>query len=169
MTEEKISMRTTTKPGSVKRIVIVSDEKSRKDLIEWSYSYKHILSLHEIVTSAETAEILQGTLNKTIEPVEKIPGTSHRELAAIIRRGGADLVIFLSDTSATNIIESGAFKLHQLAIFHGIATVSGRTTAELLMPSLEIKDKAPSAILSVLNMIRHNVILMGGCRKWVAM
>lgn len=157
-------MSTATK-GAVKRIAILSDDKSRKDLIEWSYSNKSILRQHEVVAAADTAEILEGTLNKRLERVELVPGSFYRQVAALIRARQLDLIIFLTDANATSIIATGAHQLHELAIQHELPVVSGRATAELILPSLRIPEKSPSAYASVLNIIRQNVIMMGGFRR----
>jgi methylglyoxal synthase len=155
----------TATTGATKKIAIISDDKTRKDLIEWSYSNRSILCQHEIIAATDTAEILEGTLNKKLEPVELVPGSFYRQVAAMIREHQLDLIVLLTDTGATSIINTGVQQLHELAIQHGVAVVSGRATAELVMPSLKIHEKSPSAYANVLNMIRQNVIMMGGFRR----
>lgn len=164
-------MNNINKTRFVKRIAILSDDKTRKDLIEWSYSNKQILRQHELIAAKETAEILEGTLNTEVNKLDLVPGAFHSRLADMIRQGALDIIIVLGDTGSANILESSTQQLLQLAIDKGIATACGRATAELVTAALQRPEKSQSPYHKVVEMIRHNIHTMKHNRRrslWAA-
>src|SRR4051794_4935911 len=81
-----------------KNIAIVSFESKKTDLIEWSYFNKEFLLPHVILASGFAANILKGTLNKTISELEIGNMGGYRQLCNLINGGKIDALIIFGES-----------------------------------------------------------------------
>ena len=138
----------------IKRIAIVTDDSKRIELIEWSYFNREVLSQHQIIASGSTADLLQGTLNKSITAT--IPAAEgYREVAQMIENQEIDILISFGDPNKSESHQAGLIGLLISAISEDIIVATNLATANLVVNSLsntkskkrQIKNKAAAWVV----------------------
>lgn len=81
-----------------KTIAFIASENKKSELIEWSYFNRDLLVKHEIIAVGSAIQILEGTLNKTVNKLISGPLGGYKMMAEMIDEGKIDvLVLFTSD------------------------------------------------------------------------
>jgi len=119
----------------VKNVAIVSQDKRKNELIEWSFDNRHKLARHHVIALGETADVLEGTLNV---PVQKLmPGNmgGYEELGRMIADGKVDMIMFIWDSNKTFPYESDIEKLQCLAEEQNLVVATTTRTGEAVLSS----------------------------------
>jgi methylglyoxal synthase len=124
----------------IKNIAILAFETKKTDLIEWSYFNKEYLIPHNIVAIGFAANILEGTLNKTIDRIEPGNFGGCRQLCKLIVDNKIDAIIIFGE--AVEIFQSKDLKaVLETAVMHNILVAANRTTADFVIHSSLIKSE----------------------------
>src|ERR1700753_3346957 len=119
------------KMKKTKNIAVISFDSKKTDLIEWSYFNKEFLIPHTILASGFAANILEGTLNKTINVLEAANVGGHRQLCNLIEDGKIDALMVFGESN--DIFESKEMKgILEAAVEHNIIVALNRTTADFV-------------------------------------
>lgn len=128
------------KMKKIKNIAIIAFESKKTELIEWSYFNKEILLPHQLLALGFAANILEGTLNKTITKVEDIKLGGHRELCNLIKEGNLDTIIIFGNSE--EIFEGKDMNsLLKTAVDHNIIVATNKTTADFVLHSSLIQNE----------------------------
>ena len=130
----------------VKNVAIVSQDKRKNELIQWSFDSRHILARHHIIALGETADVLEGTLNI---PVQKlVPGNigGYEELGKMINDGNVDVIIFIWDTNKTLPYESDIKTLQRLAEEQNLVVATNSRTGEAVLSSSFLNDRLKNVV-----------------------
>jgi methylglyoxal synthase len=94
----------------------VAPVDKRKELIEWSYDNKEMLSGHELIATAFAAELLEGTVNKNVFklPAENIGG--YNQLAAMMQNNQVDVIFFFENPLRNSRYDNNLNKLLDIAL-----------------------------------------------------
>ena len=122
------------KMNKIKNIAITAFESKKTDLIEWSYFNRNYLFPHNITALGFAENILEGTLNKKIQPV-----SGYHELCALISNNKIDALIIFGE--AEKILESkDIHAVLQAAVEHNIVVTLNNTTADFILHSSLIDE-----------------------------
>lgn len=146
-------MNTTINRAKTIAFVVHPDKKA--ELIEWSYFNRDLLQQHEIIATGEAANILQGTLNKTVTTYLMGPYEGYTELNTLIDNGTIDAVIILWGTDETPLQRNGLRSVIHAALEADIIIANNKTTADFIITSplmSEEKEEETSAY----EMKKHN-------------
>jgi len=94
-------MKTDNSLTSAKRIAIVARADKRRKLIEWSYENKAMLAGHELIATAVTAGLLEGTIDKSVSTLLPEDMGGYHEMAAMIKDDKVDVIFFFENPMRT--------------------------------------------------------------------
>jgi methylglyoxal synthase len=122
------------KPVPVK-IVIISFNHKKKDLVEWAYKHKDLLTKQELTAAGTTGEVLEGTLNMEVHRIPSMLTGGHKQLAQMIKQHQIDMLLLFFDTKKSNRRERYIWELIHLAVNMDVIVACNRATADVLMNS----------------------------------
>jgi methylglyoxal synthase len=125
---------------NIKRIALVAYADTRKDLIEWSYANKNILKKHIIISTARTANILEGTLNTPVLNLSHGKSGGYQEIRMLIEDNKIDMLIFFGNPLNDESRDSWFDELVKVAIMKDIVVAYNQATIEMLLTSIAITD-----------------------------
>ncbi len=149
-------MMSTVNINNTKRIAFVVHEDKKSELIEWSYFNKDLLMQHEITAPGNAANILEGTLNKTIN---RLPGGTEdgfAPLGSLIAEGKIDIVIFFWNTNETQMQKNGIKTLLRTALANNVIVACNKITAAFILTSSLMNKEKPEATSSYSNLVEEN-------------
>ena len=139
LSETKVKiMSTEINNKEVKRIAIVASVDKRKELIEWSYDNKDMLSGHELIATAFAAELLEGTVNKNVFklPAENIGG--YNQLAAMMQNNQVDVIFFFENPLRNSRYDNNLNKLLDIALEMNIVIAGTQSKIDFMRPNAEL-------------------------------
>ncbi|SFQ29719.1 methylglyoxal synthase [Parafilimonas terrae] len=126
--------------NKIKHIAIIASPDNKTDLIEWSYFNKDALAKHEILASGNTANILEGTLNKKVNVSESGKPGEYSALRNLIEENKIDALIMFND--AEEIMHNRSlYGILETAIKNNIIIATNRTTADFVINSKLIDNE----------------------------
>lgn len=121
---------------TIKKIAIAANDDKNNDLIEWSYFNKALLKEHEIIAPEKEANILEGTINKTIHKLLNGTSGGYEQLGNMIRKGEVDILIFFWNPVETQLQNNYVKALLRMALSSNIIIANNRTTADFILHSV---------------------------------
>lgn len=135
----------TTNINTKKSIAFVVHADKKNDLIEWSYFNRHLLAGHEIIASGDAANILEGTLNKTVQTYITGPYNGYLELAEMITSGRVDALVLFGNAETAPLQANGLKTLIETALNANVIIALNTITADFILQSKLIdKKKQPN-------------------------
>ena len=119
----------------VKRIAIVAQDRSKNELIEWSFHNRHILSKHDIIAAGYAADVLEGTLNAPVQKLMEATLGGYQQMGNMIANKEVDMIIFLWDAKGAQAQESDMKTLFRLAEEQNIVIACNMPSAEVMLHS----------------------------------
>jgi len=126
----------------VKRIAIVADDARKNDLIEWSFHHREVLKRHQLIASAYTADVLEGTVNTAVHKLEAGNAGGYQQLADLISGGKVDAIIFLLQSRNSESFGNEMKSLLHVAEEMEIIIATNMSTAEVVISSSLLDSKA---------------------------
>jgi len=120
---------------ATRRIAIVATENKRAELIEWSYFNKDILAQHELMATGETAIVLEGTLNTSINKLFTADTGGYQQLASLIESGKVDMLFFFAEPASPVEKDLDLKNLLVAAANHNVMVASNRVMTNMVMAS----------------------------------
>jgi methylglyoxal synthase len=125
----------TTYFKDIKRIAILSFQDSRKDLIEWSYANKNVLSNHIIISTARTASVLEGTLNSPVLNLHHGRAGGYQQVKELLDQNKIDMILMFGNNPHSGA--EGWFEtLVRTAVDNDVVVGYNVATIEMLVKSL---------------------------------
>lgn len=119
----------------VKRIAIVAHDSCKNDLIEWSFHNREVLKLHEIIAAGYAADVLEGTLNISINKLATGSLGGYAAMGKMIIDGKVDAIIFLGYPKKTKPVDSDFKSLLHFAEEKDLVIALNKPTAEAIIAS----------------------------------
>jgi methylglyoxal synthase len=132
MKQKREKMKNVNNLFPVKRIAVVASDDKRKELIEWSYFNRDILSNHELIATYSTANLLEGTVNR---PVYKIPvnhAEGYQQLYTMIQDKKVDVIFFFENPMKTERLDDSMLKLLDIALEMNIVIASNGSRLDFM-------------------------------------
>lgn len=125
----------------VKRIALVAHDNKKKDLIEWAYYNRTVLSRHELFATGTTGKLLEEKLNRPVKRLLSGPLGGDQQMGAMIAEEKLDMMVFFWDPMEAQPHDSDVKALLRLAVAWNILIACNRTTADFILTSvLMIED-----------------------------
>ena len=77
-----------------KRIALIAHDNKKKELIEWAYYNRTLLSNHELIATGTTVKLLEEHLKQPIKKLFSGPLGGDQQMGALIAEEKLDLLIF---------------------------------------------------------------------------
>lgn len=116
----------------VKRIAVVAPVDKRKELIEWSYFNRHILSSHTLIATYSTACLLEGTVNKQVQKLPVDFEGGYDELCSLMLNNKVDIIFFFENPVKSSHSEEITRKLLDIALEMNIVIASFRSELDFM-------------------------------------
>lgn len=129
----------TTYFNNIKRIAILSFQDSRKGLIEWSYANKNILKNHIILSTARTANLLEGTLNSPVLNLEHGRSGGYQQVKALLQENKIDIILLFGSSALAEDRDSWFHKLIEVAIEQDVIVGYNQSTIDMLLNSISVR------------------------------
>src|SRR5215203_1061623 len=133
-------MSQTRKLGSTKRIALVAHDHKKKDLIDWAEYNRKLLSLHELVATGTTGNLLEEKLNLPVKKVYSGPLGGDQQIGAMIAEEKIDFIVFFGDPMESQPHDSDVKALLRLAVAWNILIACNRSTADFILTSLLMQE-----------------------------
>ena len=80
-----------------KRIALVAHDNKKKDLIEWAYYNRTVLSRHELFATGTTGKLIEEKLNQPVKKLLSGPLGGDQQMGAMVAEERLDMMVFFWD------------------------------------------------------------------------
>jgi len=134
------------KISQIKRIALVAHDHKKKELIEWAYYNRTLLSRHELIATGTTGRLLEEQLQQPIKKLFSGPLGGDQQMGALIAEEQLDLLIFFWDPMEAQPHDSDVKALLRLAVARNILIACNRTTADFILTSVLMNEDYPIVV-----------------------
>jgi methylglyoxal synthase len=120
---------------AIKRIAIVAPAEKRKELIEWSYTHREMLACHELIAVSDTAHLLEGTINVSVDTLARENAGGYEQLAAMMRNKKVDIIFFFENPMNNFRQDDTLRKLLEIALELNIVIAGMRSGVDFMKAS----------------------------------
>lgn len=129
-------------------IALIAHDNKKKQLINFSIAYKHILEKHNLFATGTTGKLIIEATGLNIERMMSGPLGGDQQIGSKVANNEMDLIIFLRDPLTAQPHEPDVQALLRLSDVHCIPAATNIATAELLIKALERGDMHWREIIS---------------------
>ena len=134
------------KLSTIKRIALVAHDNKKKDLIEWAYYNRTLLSQHELIATGTTGKMLEEQLKQPVKKLFSGPLGGDQQMGAKIAEGKLDLLVFFWDPMEAQPHDSDVKALLRVAVAWNILIACNRTTADFILTSVLMNEEYPIVV-----------------------
>ena len=120
-------MKKESKSKQAKRIAIVAPDDKRKEIIEWSYFNRDVLSDHDLIATHATAGLLEGTVQKPVFRLMADSSGGHQHLATLIKDNKVDVILFFENPMRSLRPDNSIRKLLDVALEMNVVIAGDRS------------------------------------------
>jgi methylglyoxal synthase len=124
------------------RIALIAHDGQKRDMREWAEWNKKLLSGFEIFATESTGEMVADATGLPVELLLSGPLGGDAQVGAMIARRELDVVVFFWDPLSTQPHAADVQSLIRLAVLHGVAIACNRRTADLVITSPLLDNRA---------------------------
>jgi|SRR6185312_9498004 len=132
--------------SAVKRIALVAHDNKKKDLIEWAYYNRTVLSQHELIATGTTGKLLEEKLGRPVKRLLSGPLGGDQQVGAMVAEGKLDMMVFFWDPMEAQAHDSDVKALLRLAVAWNILMACNRATADFILTSVLMQNDYPVVI-----------------------
>ncbi|SCG83730.1 methylglyoxal synthase [Proteiniborus sp. DW1] len=121
-------------------IALIAHDNKKKQLVNFSVAYKHILEKHHLYATGTTGKLIIEATGLEIERMMSGPLGGDQQIGSKVASNEMDLIIFLRDPLTAQPHEPDVQALLRLSDVHAIPIATNIATAELLIKALERGD-----------------------------
>jgi len=132
--------------SSVKRIALVAHDYKKKDLIEWAYYNRDVLSHHQLFATGTTGKLLEEKLNQPVTKLLSGPLGGDQQMGAMVAEERLDMMVFFWDPMEAQPHDSDVKALLRLAVAWNILMACNRTTADFILTSVLMREDYPVVV-----------------------
>lgn len=122
------------------KIALIAHDNKKRQLVNFSVAYKHILEKHHLYATGTTGRQIIEATGLDIECMMSGPLGGDQQIGSKIANNEMDLIIFLRDPLTAQPHEPDVQALLRLSDVHAIPIATNIATAELLIKALERGD-----------------------------
>jgi methylglyoxal synthase len=132
--------------SEAKHIALVAHDNKKKDLIEWAYYNRTVLSQHELIATGTTGKLLEEKLNRPVKKLLSGPLGGDQQMGAMVAEERLDMMVFFWDPMEAQPHDSDVKALLRLAVAWNILMACNRTTADFILTSVLMQEDYPVVI-----------------------
>jgi len=129
-----------------KRIALVAHDNKKKDLIEWAYYNRTVLSRHELFATGTTGKLIEEKLDQTVKKLLSGPLGGDQQMGAMVAEERLDMMVFFWDPMEAQPHDSDVKALLRLAVAWNILMACNRTTADFIPTSVLMQEDYPVVV-----------------------
>ncbi|MGN6195529.1 MAG: methylglyoxal synthase [Ginsengibacter sp.] len=132
--------------SSKKRIALVAHDNKKKDLIEWAYYNRTVLSYHELFATGTTGKLIEEKLSQPVTKLLSGPLGGDQQMGAMVAEERLDMMVFFWDPMEAQPHDSDVKALLRLAVAWNILMACNRTTADFILTSVLMQEDYPVVV-----------------------
>jgi methylglyoxal synthase len=132
--------------SGVKRIALVAHDNKKKDLIEWAYYNRTVLSQHELIATGTTGKLLEEKLERPVKRLLSGPLGGDQQIGAMVADEKLDMMVFFWDPMEAQPHDSDVKALLRLAVAWNILMACNRATADFILTSVLMDEDYPVVV-----------------------
>ncbi len=121
-------------------IALIAHDKKKKQIVNFSLAYKHILERHTLFATGTTGKLINEATGLDIHRFMSGPLGGDQQIGAKIASNEMDLIVFIRDPLTAQPHEPDILALMRLSDVHSIPIATNLATAELMIKSVERGD-----------------------------
>ncbi|HEV2831862.1 MAG TPA: methylglyoxal synthase [Hanamia sp.] len=144
--------------SGAKRIALVAHDNKKKDLIEWAYYNRTVLSQHELIATGTTGKLLEEKLNQPVRKLLSGPLGGDQQMGAMIAEERIDIMVFFWDPMEAQPHDSDVKALLRLAVAWNILLACNRSSADFILTSVLMQVDYPVVVPDYSGYLNRKVI-----------
>jgi methylglyoxal synthase len=132
--------------SGVKRIALVAHDNKKKDLIEWAYYNRTVLSQHELFSTGTTGKLLEEKLDQPVKKLLSGPLGGDQQMGAMVAEEKLDMMVFFWDPMEAQPHDSDVKALLRLAVAWNILLACNRSSADFILTSVLMQVDYPVVV-----------------------
>jgi len=132
--------------AGAKRIALVAHDNKKKDLLEWAYYNRTVLSQHELIATGTTGKLLEEKLGRPVKKLLSGPLGGDQQMGAMIAEEKLDMMVFFWDPMEAQPHDSDVKALLRLAVAWNILMACNRATADFILTSVLMNEDYPVVV-----------------------
>jgi len=144
--------------SETKRIALVAHDHKKKDLLEWAYYNRTVLSQHELVATGTTGKLLEEKLGRPVHKLLSGPLGGDQQMGAMIAEEKLDMMVFFWDPMEAQPHDSDVKALLRLAVAWNILMACNRSTADFILTSVLMQVDYPVVVPDYSGYLNRKVI-----------
>ena len=132
--------------SGVKRIALVAHDNKKKDLIEWAFYNRTVLSQHELFATGTTGRLLEEKLNQPVKKLLSGPLGGDQQMGAMVAEEKLDMMVFFWDPMEAQAHDSDVKALLRLAVAWNILMACNRSSADFILTSVLMQEDYPVVV-----------------------
>jgi methylglyoxal synthase len=144
--------------AGAKRIALVAHDNKKKDLLEWAYYNRTVLSQHELIATGTTGKLLEEKLGRPVKKLLSGPLGGDQQMGAMIAEEKLDMMVFFWDPMEAQPHDSDVKALLRLAVAWNILMACNRSTADFILTSVLMQVDYPVVVPDYSGYLNRKVI-----------
>lgn len=132
--------------SGAKRIALVAHDNKKKDLIEWAYYNRTVLSQHELFATGTTGRLLEEKLKQPVKKLLSGPLGGDQQMGAMVAEEKLDMMVFFWDPMEAQAHDSDVKALLRLAVAWNILLACNRSSADFILTSVLMQVEYPVVV-----------------------
>lgn len=118
-----------------KYIALIAHDNMKKDLMDWAYDNREILSKHKLCGTGTTARLVAERTALPVRLYKSGPMGGDQQIGARIAEGNIDLMVFFWDPLEAQPHDPDVKALLRIAVLYNIPVANNRSTADFILSS----------------------------------
>lgn len=130
-----------------KFIALIAHDNMKKELMDWAYDNREILSKHKLCGTGTTAKLVAERTELPVKLYKSGPMGGDQQIGARIAEGNIDLMIFFWDPLEAQPHDPDVKALLRIAVLYNIPVANNRSTADFVLTSPLMETKYERKII----------------------